>query len=76
MAAPQPSEPDDQPADPDDEWFSIHARLPMDAGEVWVEAIDRVKSRIPGTLHDDPKLQAGQVIELLAASYLAEPVTT
>lgn len=71
---PEPKEPNDQRGDPDDEWFSIHARLPMDVGEVWTEAVDRVRSRIDGRLHDDPKIQAGQVIELLCASFLAEPV--
>lgn len=72
MAQPPEPGPVDKPGDPDDEWFTIHARLPIGVYEVWSEAIERVRSQVP-RLHDDPKIQAGQVIELIAAEYVAGP---
>lgn len=68
---PPPEEPKDRRGDPDEQWFSIHARLPADAAEVWQESIERIRQVT--TLKDDPKLQAGQIIELLCAEFLASP---
>jgi ParB-like chromosome segregation protein Spo0J len=60
--------PDDD--DPDDQWRTISARVPIDFMETWESAVERVKAEREG-LHSDEKVAAGQVIEMLVASYLA-----
>jgi ParB-like chromosome segregation protein Spo0J len=64
-------EPQGQPQRTSDEWFTISARVPVDFQEVWQEAVDKVRGALDGSLKDDPRIQAGQVIEVLCAEYLA-----
>jgi len=70
MQSQAPGEPRDKAGEPDDEWFSINARLPMTFYETWANAIETVRGQVD-RLHDDPKVQAGQVIEVLTAEFLA-----
>lgn len=69
MAPPEPEAPKDRS---DEEWFSINARLPMEFMETWQNAVDTVRGQVE-RLHDDPKIQAGQVLEVMCAEFLASP---
>lgn len=45
--------------------------VPVDCVPVLVEAFDLLDKRL--RLHDDPKIAAGQAVELLCANFLAGP---
>lgn len=60
--------------DGDDQWTTVQLRVPHDFMDVWQEAIDAVTRRNTDlTLHEDEKVAAGQVAEVLAAAYLSGP---
>lgn len=52
-------------------WVTIEAKLPEDAFRVLGEARDKAGEAGELAAHDDPAIATGQLLEVLAASYLA-----
>lgn len=69
---------DDEPPAPDDDagWFTITMRVPSDARDVWDSTREAVLREHPDVhLHDDEKVAAGQLLEILCATFLASAVS-
>ena len=61
---------------PNDQFRNVQAHLSEDAWKVWEHAIAKVRVKLDAdgyTLHADKKIATGQILELLAAEYLAGP---
>ncbi|MNT90597.1 hypothetical protein D3C72_2315300 [compost metagenome] len=62
-----PSEP--KKPEPDDEWVRFRVAMSAQAFEVYQQALERVRQ--VADLHPDPAIAHGQVLEVLAAEFLA-----
>lgn len=64
-------EAEDEPEEPDDDWVTIACRVPVETLDVINQAIALIKDE--KELHKDLAIANGQVLEILAAEFLAIP---